>query len=378
MLSNTMKKLTSYAPLNASFVLAGAAIFAGCGGNTTTSSTTNDAAYPADSTTNTTMSDAGTAGGATKLTGAGATFPFPLYSKWFDTYKADKGVEINYQPVGSGAGIKQLKSKTVDFGASDAVLKASEKAEMPGEVLQIPTVAGAVVVAYNVEGAPKHLKMSGDVLADIFLGKIKNWNDPRIAAANTGVKMPTRAITVARRSDGSGTTNIFTSYLKAVSPEWSTKVGAGKAVEWPVGIGGKGNDGVASTVKTTKGAIGYIELAYATEQNMSYAAMRNSAGSFIVPSPDATTAAAQANASALQKDITAPIVNASGAKSYPISGFTYILVYKKQDDAAKGKAIKDFLKWAMTEGQSSAKSLSYAPLPAAAVAVNTKAIDSIS
>ena len=378
MFGDLMKKSTMrLAPFNAALILGGTAVFAGCGGNTTTSTTTNEATNSADNTTNTAMSDAGTTGAA-KLTGAGATFPYPLYSKWFDTYKNSSKVEINYQPVGSGAGIKQLKSKTVDFGASDAVLKASEKAEMPGEVLQIPTVAGAVVVAYNVEGAPKHLKMSGDVLADIFLGKIKNWNDPRIAAANPGVKLPTRAITVARRSDGSGTTNIFTNYLKAVSPEWSTKVGAGKAVEWPVGIGGKGNDGVASTVKNTKGAIGYIELAYATEQDMSYAAMRNSAGQFVIPTPEATTAAAEANAAALQKDITVPIVNASGAKSYPISGFTYILVYKKQDDAAKGVAIKNFLKWAMTEGQKSAKSLSYAPLPPAAVAVNTKTIDSIS
>jgi phosphate transport system substrate-binding protein len=322
------------------YALAGAIVLAGCGGNTATNSSEGNNAGAGATNTASSATTGGSEGSSTRLTGAGATFPYPLYSKWFDTYKNVKGVEINYQPVGSGAGIKQLKSKTVDFGASDAVLKADEKAEMPGEVLQIPTAAGAVVVVYNLDGAPQHLKMSGDVLADIFLGKIKNWNDPRIAAANAGVKLPTRAITVARRSDGSGTTNIFTSYLKAVSPEWSSKVGAGKAVEWPVGIGGKGNDGVASTVKNTRGSIGYVELAYATEQKMSYAAIKNSAGQFVVPSPDSTTAAAEANAAALQKDITTPIVNASGAKSYPISGFTYLLVYKKQDDATKAKPSK--------------------------------------
>lgn len=358
---------------SAASVLMASAILAGCGGSSSENDASNNATNGA---TNTATIDNSSAGGA-KLTGAGATFPALIYTKWFDTYKTKSGVEINYQSVGSGAGVKQLKSKTVDFGASDVPLGDKDLQEMGEPVVQIPTVGGAVAVVYNLDGAPKNLKMTGDVLADIYLGKITRWNDAKIAALNVGATLPNQAISVAHRSDGSGTTNIFTTYLKGVSPEWSTKVGAGKSVQWPVGTGGKGNDGVSSTVKGTKGGIGYVELAYATQNNLSYASIRNSAGQFIVPSVDATTAATQDAVAALQKDIRTPIANGKGAASYPIAGLTYILVYKKQADAAKGKAIKDFLKWAMKDGQTMGKDLQYAALPAPVVAINDKAIDSI-
>ena len=357
---------------SAAGALVTSAILAGCGGGTSNST---------DNTTSTnTASTDTTSGGASseiKLTGAGATFPGPIYAKWFDTYKAKKGVEINYTGMGSGAGVKQLKNKTVDFGASDVALSDKDLKEMGEEVVQIPTVGGAVVVVYNLEGAPKNLKMSGQIIADIFLGKIKRWNDPQIAALNAGVKLPNLPISVAHRSDGSGTTNIFTTYLAGVSPEWKTKVGEGKSVEWPTGVGGKGNDGVSQAVKGTKGGIGYVELAYATQNNLSYAAVQNSAKQFIVPSVEATTAAIQDGISGLQKDIRTPVANGKGAKSYPIAGLTYILVYKKQADAAKGQAMKDFLKWAIKDGQAMGKELDYAALPAQVVAINEKAIDSI-
>ena len=371
-----MKFLSQTKMWSAAGALAFGALLTGCGGNSSRDSTNSTETTSANSaTTDTTATDSG-ASSDVKLTGAGATFPYPLYSKWFDTYKTKTGVEINYASVGSGAGIKQLKSQTVDFGASDAALSDKDAAEMPSEVLHIPTVAGAVVVVYNVAGAPKNLKMSGDVLADIFLGKITNWNDPKIGALNAGVKLPALPITVAHRSDGSGTTNIFTTYLKSASPNWSV-IGAGKSVAWPVGVGGKGNDGVSSAVKTSKGGIGYVELAYATQNDLSYASIRNSAGQFIAPSVDATTSAAQDGIAGLQKDIRTPIANGKGAKSYPIAGFTYILVYKKQRDAAKGKALKDFLKWSMKDGQAMGKALQYAPLPQEVIALNDKAIDSI-
>jgi phosphate transport system substrate-binding protein len=299
---------------------------------------------------------------ATNLTGAGATFPYPIYSKWFSVY-AQKGVQINYQAIGSGGGIQQLKNGTVDFGASDAPLTNGDMKEMPGAVVHIPTVAGAVAVVYN--GLPKGLKLSGPVLAGIFLGQITRWNDAKIAALNPGVSLPNRAVSVAHRADGSGTSYIFTSYLKAVSPAWASQVGAGKAVNWPTGQGGKGNDGVASIVKQTPGGIGYVELAYAVQNHLPYAALKNKAGQFVLPSVGGVTAAAQASAKALQRDVRSPIVNASGAKSYPISGFTFILVYKNQSDKDKGKTLVTFLKWAIsgTGGQKLAPGLLYAPLP---------------
>lgn len=368
---------------SATGALMASAVLTGCGGagNNTNDATSSDATN-SDATnnamSNTAMSsgDDSTSSGV-KLTGAGATFPALIYTKWFDTYKEKNKVEINYQSIGSGAGIKQLKNKTVDFGASDIALSDEDLKEMPAEVVQIPTVGGAVVVVYNLDGVTKGLKLSGEVLADIFLGKITRWNDAKIVALNSGVAFPNRAISVAHRSDGSGTTNIFTTYLAGISGDWKTKVGAGKSVDWPAGIGGKGNDGVAAIVKGAKGSIGYVELAYATQNKLSYAAIRNSAGQFITPSVEATTSAVQDATAALQKDIRTPIANGKGAKSYPISGLTYILVYKKQSDAAKAKALKEFLTWAMKDGQSMGKALEYAPLPAPVVAINTKAISSI-
>ena len=247
---------------------------------------------------------------------------------------------------------------------------------MPAKVVHIPTVAGAVVAVYNLEGV-KDLKLSGEALADIFLGKITRWNDPKIAALNAGATLPSTRIAPARRSDGSGTTAIFTGYLATVSPEWKTKVGAGKSVDWPVGQGGKGNDGVAAVVKSSPGSIGYVELAYAKQNDLSYAAIRNKSGQFVKPSVEATTQAAQGALAQIEKDVRTPIVNAAGAGAYPISGFTYILVYQQSKDAAKGEALKKFLSWAMTDGQKMASELDYAPLPASLVELNKKTIASL-
>ena len=251
---------------------------AGCGTNNTTTATTDG-----------TLTDTGTAPATgamsnTKINAAGATFPYPIYTKWFSDYKAKTGVEINYQSVGSGAGIKQLKANTVDFAGSDAPLKDKDMKDMPGEVVQFPSVGGAVVVAYNVKGAPDNLKMDGPLIADIFMGKIKKWNDPRIAADNPGVNLPNVSINPAHRSDGSGTTAIFTTYLSQVSPEWKAKLGAGKTVDWPGGVGGKGNDGVTSAIQQGDGGIGYVELAYAMQNKLNVAAVKNPAGNYIVPS----------------------------------------------------------------------------------------------
>ncbi len=342
---------------------------AGCAGN----SASTDNAAPV--TSNGTSTGTSTGNASTSLTGAGATFPAPLYSTWFDAYKAKAGVEINYQAVGSGTGIKQLANKTVDFGASDAPLGPKDK--MPAPVATIPTVGGAVVLAYNLPGAPANLKMTGSAVADIFLGKIKKWNDPALTALNPGVTLPDTAITVAHRSDGSGTTSIFTNYLAAVSPTWKSSVGAGKSIDWPVGIGGKGNDGVAAGIKQAPGGLGYVELVYAKQNQLPYAALKNAAGQFVSPDVAGVIAAAESSLAAVQKDITAPIANASGAKAYPISSFTYLLVYKTAPNPGKGAAIKSFLKWAMTDGQKSAAAQDYAPLPPAIVALNQKTIDAL-
>jgi phosphate transport system substrate-binding protein len=265
----------------------------------------------------------------------------------------------------------------VDFGASDAPLKPEDEKAMSGPVVHIPTVAGAVVVAYNLPQSPQGIKLTGEAVANIYLGKITKWNDAAIAALNPGMKLPDTPVVVAHRSDGSGTTNIFTSYLKAVSPEWATKVGSGKSVKWPVGLGGKGNEGVAGIVSKTPGAVGYVELAYAIQNKFSYAALRNKAGQFVEPSVDSTTAAVQGALPALQKDLRTPIVNASGAKAYPIAGVTYILAYQKSQDTEKGKALKEFLQWAMKDGQGMAKELYYAPLPNEVVKLNEKTIASL-
>lgn len=311
---------------------------------------------------------------AQSLNGAGATFPYPLYSKWFASYN---GARINYQPIGSGAGITALKSQTVDFAGSDAPLSNAERRGMPGDVVHLPMTAGAVAVVYNLPGAPRGLKMNGPIIANIFLGQITRWNDARIAAANPGVRLPNKSITVAHRSDGSGTTNIFTNYLSAVSPSWKSQVGAGKAVAWPIGQGGKGNDGVAAIVKGQSGGIGYVELAYAARNGLAYGAVQNRSGAFVLPSVVGVQAAAASASKAISRDVRASIVNQPGARAYPISGFSYILVYERNRDAGKTRALKNFLAWANTRGQTYATSLLYAPLPRSVQALNAQKLRNI-
>ncbi len=290
------------------------------------------------------------------LTGAGATFPAPLYQKWFQEYSQQHGVRINYQAIGSGGGIKQITAHAVDFGASDAPMSAAELALAPG-IVHIPTVAGAVVVAYNIPGIGAGIHLTGPIVSDIFQGKITNWSDPRIAKLSPGTKFPNLAISTFHRSDGSGTTNIFTTYLGQVSGDWQSSVGAGKSVKWPKGLGGKGNPGVAALIKQNDGGIGYIELAYAVQNNISYAAMQNAKGKFIYPSVASTTAAAEGVT--LPPDFRKVITNTTAPDGYPITGFTFLLVYRNSSPA-----LKSFLNWALTTGQRDADGLLYAPLPA--------------
>jgi phosphate transport system substrate-binding protein len=306
----------------------------------------------------------GNGGGTLNLLGAGATFPNPLYQKWLSEYgKLNPNVRIDYQSIGSGGGIKQIQAQTVDFGASDAPMKDDEMKAAPGELLHIPTVLGAVVITYNLQGIAQPLKFSPEVLADIFLGKIKNWDDPRIKADNAGVNLPSADITVVHRSDGSGTTAVFTDYLSKVSSEWKEKVGADKSPQWPVGQGGKGNEGVTGMVKQQPNTIGYVELAYAVQNKLPVAQIENSASQFVEPSIEAVTAAASASAASLPEDLRTSITNPAGANAYPISSYTYLLVYKEQKDAAKGKALVDFVWWGIHDGERFAKDLQYAPLP---------------
>jgi phosphate transport system substrate-binding protein len=312
------------------------------------------------------------------INGAGATFPYPLYSRWFYEYAfVDPSVRFNYQAIGSGGGISQITAKTVDFGASDAPMTDDQLKKAPAEILHIPTVLGAVVVSYNLQGVESGLKLTPDVLAGIFLGEITKWNDPKIAADNSGVQLPDQDIFVAHRSDSSGTTNIFTDYLSNVSQTWKANVGKGTAVQWPVGLGGKGNEGVAGLISQNPGAIGYVELAYAVQNKLTYASIQNQAGEFVAPSIDSTTAAAAASAANMPKDYRVSIVNAPGTGSYPIAAYTYLLVYKEQSDASKGKALVDFLWWAVHDGQSSTKDLLYASLPQQVVAMIEGTIRSI-
>ncbi len=300
--------------------------------------------------------------GRVVVSGAGATFPYPLYSKWFSEYaKVDPGVRIDYQSIGSGGGIKQMQAGTVDFGASDAPMTDAELRKTPG-VVHIPTVLGAVVVAYNLQGVPD-LKLTPALLADIFLGRVKRWDDPAVAAANPGVKLPALDITVAHRSDGSGTTYVFTDYLSSVSPEWKDKVGTGKSVDWPVGVGGKGNEGVSGLIRNTPGAIGYVELIYAEQNRMPYALIQNREGNFVKPTLDSVSAAAAGAAASMPEDLRVSIVNAPGKDSYPISAFTYLLVEREQKDEAKGRALVKFIWWALHDGEKYARELLYAPLP---------------
>lgn len=305
--------------------------------------------------------------GSVDLTGAGATFPYPIYSKWFSDYAQQTGVKINYQSIGSGGGIRQLSEQTVDFGASDSPMTDEEMSKAKGgPIIHIPTVLGAVVITYNVPGVSSPLKLTSKAIADIFSGKITKWSDARITSLNPGVRLPSSDILVVHRSDGSGTTYIFTDYLSKSVPAWNTSVGKGKEVKWPVGLGGKGNEGVAGQVKQTPGAIGYVELAYAKQNNLATAAIQNKGRQYIAPSVSAVTAAAAGAASTLpaNTDYRISIVDAPGADSYPISSFTWILVYQHQRDPVKGKKLVDFLEWALTKGEAEAAALDYAPLPA--------------
>ena len=342
-------------------LLAAAAIsfVAACGGSASKDSTTAGANQSPAATSTTSGAD---------LTGAGATFPYPLYSKWFDEYATKTGVKINYQSIGSGGGIRQLSEQTVDFGASDAPMSDAELGKAKGgAVLHFPTALGAVVVIYNLPGLTAPLKLTGDVLAAIFQGQITKWNDARIASLNAGAALPATDILVVHRSDGSGTSYVFTDYLASVSPAWATKPGKGKEVQWPVGLGAKGNEGVAGQVKQTPGAVGYAELAYATQNKLATASLRNAAGEFVAPSIASVTAAAAGAAAKLPPttDYRVSIVNAPGTGVYPISSFTWLLVYQKQADPAKGKKLTDFMRWALTDGQGMEAALDYSPLPEA-------------
>ncbi|MDB4876155.1 MAG: pstS [Gemmatimonadetes bacterium] len=312
------------------------------------------------------------------LTGAGATFPKPIYDKWFHDYAAKTGVKINYQANGSGAGIRQLSDETVDFGASDAPMSDSEMAKAKGgPIMHIPTVIGVVAISYNLPGVRQPLKLTGGLIADIFLGKITKWNDQRIAAVNQGVTLPASDILVVHRSEGSGTTYIFSDYLSAVSPAWKSGPGKGKELQWPVGLGGQGNPGVAGQVKQTPGAIGYVELAYVKQNNLSAALLQNAAGQFVAPSAASATAAAEAAKLPPNTDYRVSIVNAPGAAAYPIASFTYLLVYKNQPDATKAKKLTDFIRWALADGEKDASALDYAPLPGVLVSRLMTRLDSI-
>lgn len=303
----------------------------------------------------------------TTLSGAGATFPYPIYSKWFSEYaKIDPSVKFNYQSIGSGGGIKQITEQTVDFGASDKPLSDQELAAAAaagGKLLHIPTVMGAVVVTYNVPGIGKGVKLTADTLTDIYLGKITKWDDPRLVKDNPQLKSVNKPIVVVHRSDGSGTTAIFTSYLCSVSPEWTGKVGTGTSVKWPAGLGGKGNEGVAGQIKTTAYTIGYVELAYAFENKLPVASLKNKAGSFVEPTIASTSAAAAGAAKQMPADYRISLVNQPGKNAYPIAGFTYLLVYEHQKDPAKGRKLVEFLNWELKKGQKMAAALLYAPLP---------------
>lgn len=305
----------------------------------------------------------GVATAQTVLNGAGATFPYPIYSKWFNEYhKAHSDVQINYQSIGSGGGIRQLSSGTVDFGASDGPMTDQQLSDAGRKIYHIPTVLGSVVPAYNVPGVKGELKFTGKVLADIFLGKITTWSDAAIAKLNPGASLPSTPIVVAHRSDGSGTTYIFTDYLSKVSPDWANGPGKGTSVKWPVGIGAKGNEGVAGLVRQMEGAIGYIELIYALQNKIDYGVVQNAAGNFVKASLDSTTAAA-ASVKNMPADYRVSITNAPGKDAYPISSFTWLLVPAQWKDAGKRQVMVDFLNWMLDSGEGMVKSLDYAPLP---------------
>lgn len=308
------------------------------------------------------------------LNGAGATFPYPIYSKWFDEYhKVKPELQINYQSIGSGGGIRQVTERTVDFGATDGPMTTQQQFKVDGKIMHVPTVLGAVVPAYNLKGI-EDLKLSGPVIADIFLGKITRWTDPAIAKLNPGAALPDAAITVVHRSDGSGTTYCFVDYLSKVSAEWKSKVGVATAVKWPVGLGGKGNEGVAGLVKQTPNALGYVELIYAKQNDIAYASVLNKSGKYVKASIESVTAAAAGVK--MPKDFKVSITDAEGEASYPVSTFTWLLIYEK-NGGDKGPAIKDFLKWMLKDGQPMASALGYAPLPSSVNSMVAKAIEAV-
>jgi len=313
-----------------------------------------------------------------QINGAGATFPFPIYSKWFSEYnKLHPEVQINYQSIGSGGGIRQLTNQTVFFGATDGPMTSEQMQQAGGKVLHLPTVLGGVVPVYNIPGVDAQLKFSGKVLADVILGKVNKWNDPAIAALNPGVKLPGTDITVCHRSDGSGTTYIFVDFLSKVSPDFKKTVGVATAVNWPVGVGGKGNEGVAGLVKQTPGAIGYVELIYAIQNKIDYGSVQNMAGEFVRASAESVTLAAAAAATAMPADFRVSITNAPGAGVYPISSFTWLLFYESPKDKQRAKIMKDFTRWALTDGQKFAAELGYSPLPESVVKLELQALDRI-
>lgn len=321
------------------------------------------------------------AAGPITLNGAGATFPYPLYSKWFAAYnRLHPDIRINYQSIGSGGGIAQVQKGTVDFGASDAPLSDQQLKEMGRPIVLVPTVAGAVAMTYNLPGVGTGLRLTGADVVDIYLGQITKWNDKRLQANNSSVKLPDMPITVVHRSDGSGTSFIFTSFLSEVSKTWSDKVGRGTSVEWPAGVGGKGNEGVAGLVKETPGTIGYVELAYAAQNHLTYAVLKNRSGQWIAPSLSTTTAAAAGGAQqmAASNDVRVSIANAPGSGTYPIVGFTFLLIPQQQTDEVKGKALAEFVWWAIHDGEKAAPQLLYAPLPAPVVAIDERILRTVS
>jgi phosphate transport system substrate-binding protein len=315
--------------------------------------------------------------GQTTLNGAGATFPYPIYSKWFSEYqKIHPEVRINYQSIGSGGGIRQVTAGTVDFGASDMPMTDKQLQDAKAKILNIPTVLGADVPAYNIPGVSGEVKFTPEVLAGIFLGKISKWNDKAITAANPGVNFPDKEIIVVHRSDGSGTTFIWTDYLSKVSPEWKSQVGSDTSVKWPVGVGGKGNEGVSGFIRQLSGSIGYVELIYAVQNNIPSGSVKNSAGVFVKASLESVTAAA-ASAPKMPADFRVSITNAPGKDAYPISSFTWLLIPAQSKDAAKGKILADFLQWMVSDGQKMTSVLAYAPLPDNVVAKVKEAIQQV-
>jgi phosphate transport system substrate-binding protein len=366
-LNSTRKRLVAVLAVALLSVAVVGVVAAGCGSGGNLPSAGGSATTAATG-TSTTGGGTGTTGGtlSASLNGAGATFPKPLYIEWIGGFQAiNSGVKINYQGIGSGGGIEQFTKLTVDFGASDAPMKdeeiAAAEAASGAKVLHIPTVFGAVVMAYNLKEAPE-LKLDSDTVVAMFLGEVTKWNDPKIAALNPGMTLPDKAIQVVHRSDSSGTTNIFTGYLTEVSTSWKDKVGKGKEVKWPAGVGGQGNDGVAAVVQQQAGSIGYVELSYAIESKLTMASFKNKAGNFITPSLESTSAAAEG--ATFPEDLRFSLSNSAGAQAYPIVGATWILAYDKMKDPAKAAALKAWLTWSLNDGTAIAQELGYAPLPA--------------